>query len=237
MKIIFAAAGLLFAFAVQAQSLYVEQFEASSVDDKTLQQARKQIKEHKAIELKADIFVPPFHKQLPVKMTAKKEFCNNCHLSPPHRKDERKRSFLNMHSRYISCQTCHFQPQGVQLEYRWLSFDEEKNAETEKRIAPFYKNQPVTIFSEHELGRKIEQEWKTEATLPRAKIKAKLHAPLSDKGPECLACHDSKKPLLDLSALGYSDKEIKKLQQHAIPRFFSRFKKQDKRLRMTDLLR
>ncbi len=238
MKRFFSFIGLcLFVFVVQAQSLYVEQFENAAVDDKTLQEARKQIEDHKVVEIKENIFVPPFHQQKPPQLTDKKEFCNDCHLSPPHKKDERKRGFLNMHSRYISCLSCHFQPQDVPLEYRWLSFDENENEDSIKRIAPFYDAQPVPVFSDNEFAVKIQQAWKKESPVQRAELKAKVHAPLGEQGPKCLACHDNKKQLLDLDALGYSEKEIKKLQRHAIPRFFSRFKKDEQRLRMTDLLK
>lgn len=237
MKVFSGFVGLfLFVFIAQAESLYIEQMQNYSADEKTLEEARKQIKAHQEIVIKQDIFVPAFHKQRAPQSPDKKEFCNNCHLSSPHRENERKRSFLNMHARYISCLTCHFQPENTRLQYRWLPFDEKQGELAVKRIAPFYEGKAVPVFSDDEMTKQLVQDWDTKSASAKAKLKAKLHGPLSKQGPDCVRCHDKRKQLLDLSALDYSEKEIKNLQQHAIPRFFGRFSKDDQRLRMTDLL-
>ena len=112
---------------VQAAPLYIEQVKLSTTDEQKLQDAHKQIEEHSEIILKENLFVPPFHQQKQYKSTDKKSFCNTCHQSPPHNADERKRSFLNMHSRYISCETCHFKPKDIQLKYGWLDFNKNNN--------------------------------------------------------------------------------------------------------------
>jgi len=227
-------------FVVQATPLYIEQVELSTTDEQKLQDAHKQIKEHSEITLKENLFVPPFHKQSQNKSTDKKPFCNTCHQDPPHNSDERKRSFLNMHSRYISCETCHFKPKDIQLEYKWLNFNNDSNKTSAKRITPFYNKEAVIIFSDHELATQAKETWKNkssdESILKKAKLKLRLHSPLSKKGPECLDCHNNKDQLLDLQSLGFTKKEITKLQQHSIPRFFSRFNKEEQRLRMSDLL-
>ena len=231
--------------AAQAEPLYVERVKLSTTDEQKLQEAHKQIKEHKEVILKEKLFVPPFHKRSKNESTDKKSLCNTCHQSPPHNADERKRSFLNMHSRYISCETCHFKPENIQLEYHWLNFNEDDNKISAKRITPFYNKEAVIIFSDHELATQAKQTWENkpsaessldELNRERAKLKLDLHTPLSKEGPECLECHNNKDPLLDLKSLGFTEKEITKLQQHSIPRFFSRFNKEEQRLRMSDLL-
>jgi hypothetical protein len=245
---------------VEADPLYLQLFESAAIDENKLQEAHKQIKDYSKITLKEDLFVPPFHKQNPAQATDKNSFCSTCHLLPPHKENKRKRSFLNMHSQYISCETCHFQPDNVQLEYRWLNFNDNSNNNisnkataqnsNNKRITPFYNNEAVIIFSDHELAIKAKEIWQkesggkesptnessTEVTLEKAKLKLRLHAPLSKEGPKCLACHTNKDPFLDLALLGFNKEEIVKLQQHSIPRFFSRYTKDEQRLRMTDLL-
>ncbi len=232
-------------FVVQATPLYLEQVQLSTTDEQKLQEAHKQIKDHSEITLKENLFVSPFHKQSQKKSTDKKPFCNTCHQNPPHNSDERKRSFLNMHSRFISCETCHFKPENIQLEYQWLNFNNDSNKTSAKRITPFYNKEAVIIFSDHELATQAKQTWKkkssAESTMAelyreRAKLKLRLHTPLSKNGPECLDCHNNKDQLLDLKSLGFTKKEITKLQQHSIPRFFSRFSKKEQRLRMSDLL-
>ena len=141
-----------------------------------------------------------------------------------------------MHSRYISCETCHFKPKNIQLEYQWLNFNNDSNKTSVKRITPFYNKEAVIIFSDHELAMQAKQTWENEPSIEKAKLKLQLHTPLNNKGPECLDCHNNKNQFLDLTALGFTKKEITKLQQHSIPRFFSRFSKEEQRLRMSDLL-
>lgn len=224
----------------QAAPLYEEQVRISVMDEEKLQEAVEQIEEHTEVALKENLFVSPFHKRSENRSTDKKPFCNTCHLQSPHSENERKRSFLNMHTRYISCESCHFRPEDIRLEYRWLDFNEEIDEESAKRITPFYDDEAVLVFSEHELGKLAKETWEDKssanASLEKAKLKLRLHAPLKEEGPGCLDCHDRKDQLLDLESLGYSKKDIVKLQQHAIPRFFNRFSKEDQRLRMSDLL-
>ncbi len=243
--LIYAVCLYLPVFTVQGAPLYLEQVRQSTANEKKLQEAYKQIEDHKEIALKENLFVPHFHQQKQKEPTDKNSFCSTCHQQPPHNSNERKRSFLNMHSRYISCETCHFKPEDIQLEYQWLNFNENSNKVEAKRITPFYNKEAVIIFSDHELASQARETWKnksfTEPSLAglnkeRAKLKLDLHTPLNKEGPDCIDCHNNKDPLLDLQSLGFTEKEITKLQQHAIPRFFSRFTKKEQRLRMSDLL-
>jgi len=159
------------------------------------------------------------HRRRPIRKN-----CAAIVIWPPHRSDERQRSFLNMHSRYISCLTCHFRPDNVSLDYRWLNFNQQGSEHKAKRIAPFYKDEAVPVFNGHKMAEQLARDWQHKSLLEKAKIKARLHAPLSEEGPGCLQCHDREKNMLDLPALAYSEKETEKLQQHSIPRFFDRFR-------------
>lgn len=226
----------LFTIISQAESLYIQQFKSATINNTDLQKSHQQIKSHKDIIVKSGLFVPSFHQQKEAPMADRKSFCSNCHLNPPHTKNKRKRSFLNMHSRYISCETCHFMPKNIQLEYRWLNFNRDNNPVNKKRITPFYNGQPVITFADHQSARKITDNWKELSSLEKAKLKLRLHQPLNKEGPDCLDCHNSKENLLNLHSLEFSDKKIRQLQNHAIPRFFNRFKKDQQRLRMSDLL-
>ncbi len=226
----------LIASSAQSVPLYLQQFNIEKIDNAELEKAHKQIKEHKDVKRKEALFVSPFHQQGQQDETDKESFCNSCHQQAAHRLNKRKRSFLNMHSRYISCESCHFRPKNSQLEYRWFNFNEPDNKKEAKRITPFYNNEAVFILSDHQLSQQIKNTWKEKTSIDKAKLKLRIHRPLSKKGPDCVACHSSKNPMLDLKALEFSDKTIKELQQHVIPRFFSRFKKEEERLRMTDLL-
>lgn len=221
-----------------AVPLYIEQVNKHIQEDrKKLEEAHKQIKEHSEVSIKENIFVSPFHKQSDRLVTDKKSFCTICHRELPHYSNDRKRSFLNMHSRYISCETCHFQPENIQLEYRWLNFNKDSNKVKEKRIAPFYRDEAVLIFSDHELAKQAKDKWKNKSSIERARLKLRLHMPLRKEGSKCQDCHNNKDQLIDLKSLGFNEKDIRKIQQHSIPRFFSRFSKENQRLRMSDLLK
>ena len=273
----------LFVFALfitntaMADTLYQQQVKQAEVSDKALQEALKQVKEHKDIELKDKLFAAPFHQRAEQQTTVKQAFCLTCHQPLPHRNNERSRTFMNKHSNYIACETCHLRPKDIQLEYRWLAYDgvdaghelaarsaaDEKSkvieqSEIEKqseqhrsklnqpmplapqpeaRIAPFYQGVPVLIFKQSNFADKTRAAWKDGRETERAKLKAQLHKPLEKKGPECQQCHGDEKPLLDIEALGALPQRAKQYQKNTIVRFFSRFKKDDQRIRIKDLLR
>ena len=117
--------GLLFLFAlpVSAASFYQQQVEQAEVSKKVMKKALKQVKEHKDIKVVDEMFVPPFHKRGQLQSTQKQSVCLTCHKALPHRKSERSRTFMNMHSRYIACETCHLRPKKRVLDYQWLAFD------------------------------------------------------------------------------------------------------------------
>lgn len=106
-----------------AEPLYPQLVEKATVSDKVLKEAGKQVREHKKIKVLDTLSVMPFHKRDKQQETVKQPLCLACHLALPHRKNERSRTFMNMHSRYIACETCHLQPKDIPLEYRWLAYD------------------------------------------------------------------------------------------------------------------
>ena len=254
-----------------AETLYQERVEQAEISDKALQKSLKQVKKHKEIDIIDDLSVPPFHKRVALPTTKKQPFCMTCHLPLPHQKNERSRTFMNMHSRYIACETCHFRPEKTTLAYRWLAYDgieagntlaprraleiiNESSIQTERkhkaqfkkraplapqpgaRISPFYNDMPILLFKENSFAQKIKTEWKNADENQRAEIKAKLHAPLKQKGPSCKKCHEKDNAMFDLEALGATSMQIKAIQNNIIVRFFDRFKKEDDRIRINKLL-
>lgn len=55
----------------------------------------------------------------------KASICVNCHGNVPHDKSREVRSFLNMHTFYLACETCHSLPKTEQepWEFRWYNKD------------------------------------------------------------------------------------------------------------------
>ncbi|MCK4706392.1 MAG: hypothetical protein KAT90_13005 [Gammaproteobacteria bacterium] len=252
---------LLTAQQVVADSLYQQQVEQAVPDDKQLQEVLKIIKEYKEIKLQGELFTPIFHQRSELAETSKQPVCVSCHQALPHRKNKRSRTFMNGHSQYVACETCHMRPENIKLEYRWLAYDGDKagqeiivsdnqknNVDKESRqqslipksgarIAPFYNDKPVLEFKGDDFINEIKSDWKEASAKERAAIHARLHAPLEDKAAECQQCHGKEKSMLNLKALGASEKQIGKIQRSAIVRYFARFKKDDQRIRLKDLLK
>ena len=267
---------ILFGSVVIAEPLYLERVNQANVSEDALQKALKQVKEHKDIDVLDDLTIPPFHKRNARQTSMEQPFCMTCHLPLPHRKNERSRTFMNMHSRYIACETCHFRPEGTALAYRWLAYDgaqagrplaprsatseafESALAASDKpqraheeqfkkrpplapqadaRIVPFFNDAPVVLFKASAFALHTQREWDDADEAGRAKLKARLHAPLEKEGPVCNKCHSKNDAMLDLEALGATPERLKAIQDNTIVRFFNRFKNEDERIRINDLLR
>ncbi|VAX09017.1 hypothetical protein MNBD_GAMMA25-102 [hydrothermal vent metagenome] len=240
---------------LSATPLYLDLLDNAHPDKKELDTARKQIKEHVETKLKNKLFITPFHKREVQETVKIKPICSLCHLHLPHQKNERSRSFLNMHSQYIACETCHLKTEGYSLKYRWLDFKakekepqstgiqkdnkEYKSIQSKPglRITPFYLDEPVIVFSEHNYSRKLVKSWEAASNNDKVKIKAHLHSIIKKDGTKCKACHGKKDLLLDYSLLGATEKQVKAIEENIIAKFFARFRKDDEKIRITDLLR
>ena len=239
---------------VSAENYYLLQVDFAEISDKQLQEASKQIKALEVVELQ-QISLSPFHKRQSAIETDEEPICLSCHLSLPHRKNERKRTFLNMHSRYIACETCHLKSDKTAFNYRWLAYNGPHagyevmsigaTGEAQEqvpfmplpgaRIAPFVGDEPAVIFKSAHSAKRV-TEWDSLDDPGKAKLKARLHAPLQKEGPACEACHRSD-GLLNLDTLGADPIKKRQIEQNSIASFFARFKEQTERLRITDLLR
>ncbi len=244
---------LLVSLSVSAENYYLLQVDYAEISDEELQAALKQIQAFKEPELQEIVGLPPFHQRQDVLDTEERSFCLNCHLALPHRENERQRTFLNMHSRYVACETCHLKAdKQTTLKYRWLAFNQPHAglevvalaSEGEAlfmpipgaRIAPFVGDEPAVLFEKSHSAKRTLKEWETSDELTKAKLKARLHAPLQKEGPACEACHNEKS-LLDLVMLGADPIKKRQIEQNGIASFFARFNEQTERLRITDLLR
>ena len=257
-KVLFYLPLCLLAANLYAQPLYIRQLNAThpSVEDR--EEALKQVKEHKddiAIRDDLDKKLPTFHKRLDEKVTEGETFCQSCHLPLPHTKKLRSRAFLNMHSRFIACATCHFRPEGIGFDFRWLDYQTWQETNPEKpfrtgteidnaqpidgnlKIAPFYGGQPAVPDKKSPFAQDIRRQWQQGDLEQKARLKARLHAPLEKEGPDCTECHTSNQPLLDLTALGASARQKDLIEYHRIPSFFSRYQSDNEKLKIIGILR
>ncbi len=257
---------ILISLSVRAESdnFYLSSVKQAKLTQEDLTKSAEKVKEHKKITVYNDLEVPPFHKrQIWEKQSLSKTFCTDCHQSPPHREDLRSRTFLNMHTEFIACETCHMRPKDVTLEYSWLNYEnkqklnaeptlfrqqiddndiaknsERKQRETHKlhKIAPYYAGQPALIFKDHPYAEQTRQIWKNGSVEERVKRRAKIHLPMEEKGPECKACHQKDKPMLDLAVLGANPRQVRGMQNHIVPQFFERYQEKDQKIKINSLL-
>ncbi|MBT3205877.1 MAG: hypothetical protein HOM14_07135 [Gammaproteobacteria bacterium] len=258
-KLIMLSFCLLLSLSVTADNLFIELVDGKNVTDKNVADALKQLREHKEIKLKKNLSVNPFHHKKETENKLKQPFCQNCHLEKPHQVNQRNRSFLNMHTNYISCETCHLKDEGMKLKYKWLAYGypnagqvidvySSVHTEAEKvkvsilprpgaRIIPINNDQRMLVFKDEKFSREVENKWKTFSIEDKARLKANLHKPLNKKGLSCDKCHSENQKVLDFKLLGANEKQSHSITSNKIAQFFSRYKKDTDRLKMSDLLR
>lgn len=239
---------------VAAQGLYMEQVKAAKPDKEAQQEALKQVEERVEIEIKDALSVSPFHKRVEALNTHDSSLCMACHIALPHQKLPRSRAFLNMHTRYVACTTCHFKPENTALEYEWRSYNGEHNDESRSSntaannhsIVPFdgakitarYNGKLIEPFLNSDVGDTIKAQWQQASDVEKANLKASLHLPLDSKGAHCNECHygDTPKGLINLTDLGANSAQRQSIRVNTIAQFFTRYKKRDDKIRMTELL-
>lgn len=261
-----------------AEGLYLQTLKSTKLTEEQVQKSRKTLEEYKKVTLRGELEVPPFHKRGEVDDSLGNSFCTTCHLTPPHTKSMRTRTFMNMHTRYVACETCHFRPEGVELTYQWQDTRDARlvNAQSELfrqglmpkkalkpskeltpkkqlkvekkpqqkpkdpfiKISPFYQQQSVALRKDTDFAVETKKIWQQEGiTEEKLKRRALVHAPLSEKGPKCKACHTDEESLLNWTALGATDYQAEKIQNNIVTQFFSRYKDEEQRIRIMSLLK
>ena len=254
-----------------AEGLYLQTIQNTRLTEEQLQKSRKTLEEYKKVTLRGELEVPPFHKRGKPDDSLGNSFCTTCHLTPPHTKSLRTRTFMNMHTQYIACETCHFRPEGKKLSYQWQDTRDasvvnampglfRQAVQTEKKtrsltrntpvtkdvpginpfykITPYYQQQAVNLRNDNVFAKESKKIWQQEGIV-RQKVerRALIHAPLSEKGPKCGACHSDEDPLLDLAVLGATEYQAEKIQHNIVTQFFSRYKDEEQRIRIMNLLK
>jgi DNA-directed RNA polymerase subunit M/transcription elongation factor TFIIS len=234
--------------------LYQQRVEMASPDQQALDHAKKKLEEHKEVEIKEKFIIQPFHKQSGDLETSPNTFCRNCHGPLPHSKQLRTRAFNNMHVRFIACETCHFRPKDTELTFLWFDYEKKlqyqgeslfrlgkaiDNAEQRSsvlKIAPFYRGEPAFVMKDSAFSKSVAEKWKILADEDKILLRAKIHWPLEKKGLACQECHDENKSRLDVRALGATEQQFSAFSKHVIPQFFRRYKKDDDKITIRDML-
>jgi hypothetical protein len=246
---------------VNAEGLYLQQLNKTTLTPKQLESAQQKIEQHKDRVLHTELAISPFHKRAQPHASLEHSSCTGCHLSPPHTKNERTRTFMNMHTQFIACETCHFRPKNKTLTYQWEDvrdglkiasnsklFRQAEDAEEKSlkrarvvhsfyKITPFYQNESVVLRQKESFTQATEKIGKQGTKKEKVRRLALIHAPLEEKGPKCSECHDQQEAGLDLEILGANTYQRDKIYNHIIPQFFARYQDEDSRIRIISILK
>ncbi len=154
-----------------------------------------------------------------------RSYCVECHGDMPHDKVKELRAFGNMHSSFISCQTCHVklvnsEKTGV---FKWYDrktgdivpspVKEGVNPGSYKsKIIPFErvngKFQRIDNQKRIDFAKEFRETESTLTELQKTRAKKIIHKVVSKQPHICENCHNKDTPLLPFEDLGYSKKRI-----------------------------
>lgn len=184
--------------------------EQAQPEQQEIAKAKKQLANLKELTLQKISF-EPFHKRKKNPINESKIYCTECHGALPHLKKLRSRAFLNMHTDFIACETCHYRPKHEALSYSWFDYAQIKpvagqsawfhsgrtaadktpwaGRSGEHKIVPLFNGQGVNALRSDAAAKTLYQQWKNADLEQKAFLKAKLHKPLELTGTACEACH------------------------------------------------
>lgn len=209
------------------------------------------------VEVVEQVAIPSFHNQEKSINELNTSLCSQCHNQWPHEKNTRLRSMLNMHNKKLACEACHFttKQQGKKNDNKEQEFDFNFQDLSDKTslIIPLYKGQPALIAKEHPYAKHLKNQWQsainiirddTTANVSDAKIGiigiySKVHKPLvaKDDHIQCDSCHQRDDSYLDLTPLINDKERLDRYQNNIISNFFSRYKKDDQKIQIINILR
>ena len=151
-------------------------------------------------------------------------YCGSCHGDIPHNKTKELRAFLNMHSFFISCQTCHVELVGTEKTdvYKWYNREtgeivpspikESGTGSFMAKIVPFIRvDGKLTRIDTKQRREFVEDYRQHEQDLSQSqKSQAQnvIHQIITKQPHTCEDCHQKENPLLPLKDLGYPKERI-----------------------------
>jgi hypothetical protein len=142
-----------------------------------------------------------------------------------------------MHVNFLACVSCHYQPEGVTLSYRWHKLGKDNNPEVSKKIiTPFHQRETVILTKEQPDIARLLNAWKENDIRQKAEDHLRMHNPLLSEGIDCQSCHTTKNPLLDYRQLGYDEEVIMTIEENRIARFLSDESFKERPIKLMDLL-
>lgn len=138
--------------------------------------------------------------------------CLQCHGNFCHVKSEKLRSFYNMHTFYLACETCHIRKkEGEKITFKWF---DDKTGEVVKelkgttgnyraKIVPVKGDERLDTFPNEELALEYMKLKDMYTEEEKKKIQDELMEHVSKEPITCEECHQ-KKGYLNYNALGYN---------------------------------
>jgi hypothetical protein len=158
----------------------------------------------------------------------KRSPCIECHGDMPHDFVKEIRAFLNMHAFFISCQTCHIKREDAEYTniYKWYDRTTGEIVESPvityrpgiytAKIIPFInvdgEIQRIDSQEKIDFVREFREQEETITEAQKSRAKKIIHKEVSNKPHICEDCHQEKKPLLPLKALGYPPERVEAIQ-------------------------
>jgi len=137
--------------------------------------------------------------------------CLRCHGNFCHAKSEKLRSFYNMHTFFLACETCHLRhAEAERLTFHW--FDDKTGARLEAirgtdgnygaKIVPVKENARLDVFPKEALALEYMKMKDTYSEDEKKKKQEELMAHVTKEPITCEECHQEKS-YLDYASLGY----------------------------------
>lgn len=147
--------------------------------------------------------------------------CLQCHGNFCHAKSETLRSFYNMHTFYLACETCHIRKkEGEDITFKWF---DDKTGDVVKelkgkvgsygaKIVPLKDGERLDAFPQEELAREFMSKKDAYTEDEKKKIQDELMKHISKEAVACNECH-KRKGYLNFSTLGYNQARISELSR------------------------
>lgn len=158
--------------------------------------------------------------------------CLQCHGNFCHAESKELRSFYNMHSFYLACETCHIRKgEGEKMAFQW--FDNSTGAVIKElkgkdgsygaKIIPVKGTERLDKFPKEDLALKYMKLKDTYTEEEKKKIQDELMKHISKEAITCKECH-KRDGYINFSALGYSQVRINELTRLEIIKLIYEYK-------------
>ncbi len=158
--------------------------------------------------------------------------CLQCHGNFCHTESKELRSFYNMHTFYVACETCHIRKkEGEAISFKW--FDNKSGQQVTQivgqqgsygaKIVAVKDGKRLDVFPKEALAREYMANEAGYSEAEKKKIQEELMAHISEEAVTCKECHQQD-GYIDLASLGYTQNYINRLVRLEIMQLIDEYK-------------